>query len=105
MDGVEENRNPIEIAAAAGLTPLTARDHELNLLQDRWEQAQEGAGQTVSIVGEPGLGKSRLVHTMVQRVLGQAPSASDLAFGGQASSLGARAAEDSRVVEWRCSSQ
>ena len=105
VNGVEENRNPIEIAAAAGLTPLTARDQELNLLQDRWEQAQEGAGQTVSIVGEPGLGKSRLVHTMVQRVLGQVASASDLAFGGQASSVGARAAENSRVVEWRCSSQ
>ena len=42
---------------------------------------------------------------MVQRVLGQVTSASDLAFGGHASSVGARAAEHSRVVEWRCSSQ
>ena len=42
---------------------------------------------------------------MVQRVLGQVTSASDLAFGGHASSVGAGAAEHSRVVEWRCSSQ
>ena len=43
------------------LTSLTGRDTEVSLLRDRWEQAQEGMGQVVLIVGEPGLGKSRLV--------------------------------------------
>ncbi|HKB36014.1 MAG TPA: protein kinase, partial [Gemmataceae bacterium] len=54
----------IEATEPAALTPLTGRDHEISLLEDRWEQAQEGMGQVVLLVGEPGLGKSRLVHTL-----------------------------------------
>src|SRR5690242_11357913 len=54
------------------LTPLTGRDTELGLLKDRWEQAQERLGQVVLIVGEAGLGKSRLVRTLTQLVDGQA---------------------------------
>ena len=64
LPGAEESReagSPIEAAAPAGLTPLTGRDHEISLLKDRWEQAQEGMGQVVLLIGEPGLGKSRLV--------------------------------------------
>src|SRR5437773_177877 len=53
------------------LTSLTGRDTEVSLLRDRWEQAQEGMGQVVLIVGEPGLGKSRLVHTIKQIVTEQ----------------------------------
>ena len=34
------------------------RDHEISLLHDRWEQAQDGMGQVVSLQGEAGLGKS-----------------------------------------------
>ena len=49
-------------------TPLTGRDTELSLLKDRWEQAQEGMGQVVLLIGEAGLGKSRLVQTLVQSV-------------------------------------
>jgi hypothetical protein len=58
------------------LTPLTGRDTELSLLKDRWEQAQEGMGQVVLIVGEPGLGKSRLVQTIMQLVQDEAGDAS-----------------------------
>ena len=54
-----------------GSRPLTGRDHEINLLKDRWEQAQEGMGQVVLLIGEPGLGKSRLVYTLKEHVLGQ----------------------------------
>src|SRR5262249_26003427 len=54
-------RTAIDVALPVGLTPLTGRDHEVSLLQDRWEQAQEGMGQIVLIIGEAGLGKSRLV--------------------------------------------
>ncbi|HEY5743877.1 MAG TPA: AAA family ATPase, partial [Terrimicrobiaceae bacterium] len=53
------------------LAPLMGRDTELSLLKDRWEQAQEGMGQVVLVIGEAGLGKSRLVHTLAQLV--QAP--------------------------------
>ena len=37
----------------ARLAPLTGRDHEVNLLKDRWELAQEGMGQVVLLIGEP----------------------------------------------------
>jgi class 3 adenylate cyclase/predicted ATPase len=85
--GIGEARSPVEAAPPAGLTPLTGRDHEINLLKDRWEQAQEGMGQVVLLVGEPGLGKSRVVHTLKQHVLGQLVE-------GEV---------DAPVIEWRCS--
>jgi len=44
------------------LTPLVGRDEEIPLLMRRWERARHGDGQLVTIVGEPGLGKSRLVE-------------------------------------------
>src|SRR5262249_5111146 len=87
VQGIGEDLNPIEVAQRAGLTPLTGRDHEISLLKDRWEQAQEGMGQVVLIIGEPGLGKSRLVHTLKQHVLG-------MKVEGEV---------DSPVIEWRCS--
>ena len=76
-----------EAVSPVELSPLTGRDQEIGLLKDRWEQAQEGMGQVVLLVGEPGLGKSRLVYTMKQHVLGQMVE-------GEV---------DAPVIEWRCS--
>ena len=47
VQGVGEPAAPSRRAGPAGLTPLTGRDHEISLLKDRWEQAQEGMGQVV----------------------------------------------------------
>jgi class 3 adenylate cyclase/predicted ATPase len=44
------------------LTPLVGRDDETAILIRRWERARQGDGQLVLIVGEPGLGKSRLIE-------------------------------------------
>jgi len=44
------------------LTPLIGRDEEISMLTRRWERARQGDGQLVLIVGEPGLGKSRLIE-------------------------------------------
>jgi class 3 adenylate cyclase len=44
------------------LTPLVGRDDEISMLMRRWERARAGDGQFVLIVGEPGLGKSRLIE-------------------------------------------
>ena len=63
--------SPIDAVTPAELSPLTGRDQEIGLLMNRWEQAREGMGQVVQLSGEPGLGKSRLVHTMKHHVLGQ----------------------------------
>jgi class 3 adenylate cyclase len=42
------------------LTPLVAREEELELLARRWQRAKAGDGQIVLMSGEPGIGKSRL---------------------------------------------
>jgi class 3 adenylate cyclase len=47
---------------ARALTPFVGREEELALLARRWERAKGGEGQLVLIVGEPGLGKSRLIE-------------------------------------------
>ena len=44
------------------LTPLVGRDEEIAMLMRRWERSRQGDGQLVLIVGEPGLGKSRLIE-------------------------------------------
>jgi class 3 adenylate cyclase len=49
-------------AATRSLTPFIGREEELSLLMRRWERAQAGEGQFVFTVGEPGIGKSRLVE-------------------------------------------
>ena len=54
------------------LTPLAGRAEELDLLARRWERARAGQGQFVRIVGEPGIGKSRLVEEFRAR-LGETP--------------------------------
>ena len=47
---------------ARTLTPFVGREEELGLLARRWERACAGEGQLVLVVGEPGLGKSRLIE-------------------------------------------
>ena len=47
---------------ARALTPLVGREDELALLTRRWSRALEAEGQFVQIVGEPGIGKSRLIE-------------------------------------------
>src|SRR5208283_3511053 len=54
------------------LSPLVGRSEELDLLVRRWERVRSGQGQFVQIVGEPGIGKSRLVDEFRLR-LGETP--------------------------------
>jgi Adenylate and Guanylate cyclase catalytic domain/AAA ATPase domain len=50
------------------LTPLVGRDDETAMLMRRWERARQGDGQLALIVGEPGLGKSRLIEEFHARL-------------------------------------
>ena len=54
-------RTRMDIAAEKGLSPLTGRSEELNRLHQLWDLSKKGNGQVVFIVGEAGIGKSRLV--------------------------------------------
>jgi predicted ATPase len=50
------------------LAPLIGRDEEIAMLMRRWERAHQGEGQLVLIVGEAGLGKSRLIEEFHARL-------------------------------------
>jgi class 3 adenylate cyclase/predicted ATPase len=53
---------------ARALTPFVGREEELSLLARRWERARAGEGQLTLIVGEPGIGKSRLIEEFRARL-------------------------------------
>jgi class 3 adenylate cyclase/tetratricopeptide (TPR) repeat protein len=52
-------------------TPLVGRDEELALLERRWRRAKSGEGCVVLVSGEPGIGKSRLAETLLERPAGE----------------------------------
>ena len=58
----------LDVAGTTGLTPLVGREHEVGLLQERWAQSRDGLGQVVLLSGEAGIGKSRLVRVLTERV-------------------------------------
>ena len=81
LKGVPEPVTLFRIVRASGggrgagqrhLTPLVGRDEEIAVLMRRWQRARQGDGQLVLIVGEPGLGKSRLIEEFHSR-LGETP--------------------------------
>jgi class 3 adenylate cyclase/tetratricopeptide (TPR) repeat protein len=57
-------------AASHGLTPFVGREDELRVLASRWQRVLDGEGQVVLIIGEPGIGKSRLVQHFHQQITG-----------------------------------
>jgi class 3 adenylate cyclase/tetratricopeptide (TPR) repeat protein len=58
-----------EALYGGALTPLIGRDNELDLLLRHWRQAKTGQGQAVLLSGEPGIGKSRLIAELEERLL------------------------------------
>ncbi len=55
----------------AGVTPFLDREEEMDLLLRRWRQVKEGLGQVVVLSGEAGIGKSRLVRSLRERIAGE----------------------------------
>jgi class 3 adenylate cyclase/predicted ATPase len=53
------------------LTAMVGREHEIGLLAERWERAKEGEGQVVLLSGEPGIGKSRIMRALRERLAGE----------------------------------
>jgi predicted ATPase len=58
------------VAAARGLTPFVGREDELRLLINRWERVLDGEGQVVLVLGEAGIGKSRLMQRFHEQIAG-----------------------------------
>jgi tetratricopeptide (TPR) repeat protein len=51
-----------DVSAERGLTLFVGRERELELLLDGFERSKEGRGQSVSMIAEAGVGKSRLLY-------------------------------------------
>jgi class 3 adenylate cyclase/tetratricopeptide (TPR) repeat protein len=69
--GVGARRSPLEGLDPQGLSRFVGRDQELETLLALFAAVEEGRGQAVGIVGEPGVGKSRLLLELRQRLAGR----------------------------------
>ena len=95
---VKGKSEPIEIAALSGtgahpamhlpqsaqFTPLVGRDAHLAQIEQSLERALQGEGQIISLVGEAGLGKSRLAAEAIHRAHGRGFTV----YGGECESYG-----------------
>jgi class 3 adenylate cyclase/tetratricopeptide (TPR) repeat protein len=57
-----------EALRGSALSPLIGRDEEIDLLLRRWARAKAGDGQIVLVSGEPGVGKSRIIAALAERL-------------------------------------
>jgi class 3 adenylate cyclase/tetratricopeptide (TPR) repeat protein len=65
LTGASVQRTRLHAAAARGLTRFVGRDTEIEQIRRALALAQEGHGQLVAVMGEPGVGKSRLVYEFI----------------------------------------
>jgi class 3 adenylate cyclase/tetratricopeptide (TPR) repeat protein len=63
--GAGPTRRRLQAAAARGLTRFVGRQREFETLRQALAQAHMGHGQVVAVIGEPGMGKSRLCHEFI----------------------------------------
>ena len=66
-----ENKIVQSARSAAAMLPMVGRDQELALLLDRWAVAKTGEGQGMLLVGEAGIGKSRIARAFLDSLGGE----------------------------------
>jgi class 3 adenylate cyclase len=64
LTGAAPTRSRMQAAAKRGLTAFVGRDTEMESLHQALERVRAGRGQVVAVMGEPGVGKSRLVYEL-----------------------------------------
>jgi class 3 adenylate cyclase/tetratricopeptide (TPR) repeat protein len=90
LTGAAAVRTRLQAARARGFTRFVGRDGEMDQIRQAAAQARQGVGQIVAIVGEAGVGKSRLLYEFIQshHVLGSGHrgwrvlESSSLSYGG-----------------------
>lgn len=68
LDGIKHGVTRFDAARNRGLTSLVGRTQELEALLASWSDASAGSLRALAITGEPGIGKSRLVYELRQRI-------------------------------------
>jgi class 3 adenylate cyclase/tetratricopeptide (TPR) repeat protein len=68
VDGERHIQSRFEARTSGELTAIVGRDKEVAHLLDRWRRACGGAGQLVVLGGEAGIGKSRILDAVRQRL-------------------------------------
>lgn len=76
----------VRVTGARKQLPLSGRSSQLAILKSRWEQACEGMGQIVLLLGDEGMGKTRMVRELMQHV----------------TQPGSDKAESGRSIVWNC---
>ena len=66
VKGVRSSDSRFSARNAGWLTDMIGRDPEFGMLLDRWRHAENADGQVVLVSGEPGIGKSRLVASLLE---------------------------------------
>jgi hypothetical protein len=64
LAGAGPTRTPLQAFAARGLTRFVGRQLEIEALHQALVQAAAGHGQVVAVIGEPGVGKTRLFYEL-----------------------------------------
>ncbi len=66
LNGVKAGVSRFDVSVGRGLTALIGRRRELEVLEANWKEAMDGGVHMVDVVGEAGIGKTRLVHEFRQ---------------------------------------
>jgi class 3 adenylate cyclase/tetratricopeptide (TPR) repeat protein len=69
--GEKAVQSRFEALRGSGLTPLVGREEEIELLLRRWNKVKRGEGQVVLLAGDAGIGKSRLIAALEERLRGE----------------------------------
>ena len=67
LTGVGQARSRLDLARERGFSRFVGREREMAQLQEALSRARDGAATAVGVVAEPGIGKSRLYHELVER--------------------------------------
>ncbi len=70
VQGERSSDSRFEAGAGRHLRPMVGRDQELALVRERWAQVRAGEGQCLLLVGEAGIGKSRVTRALRDMVGG-----------------------------------
>jgi class 3 adenylate cyclase/tetratricopeptide (TPR) repeat protein len=70
----EPTQNRFEALRPPKLSPLVGREAELDYLLQRWRRARQGVGGAIIVSGDAGIGKSRLIAAMEERLEDEAPT-------------------------------